>query len=353
MSNPADQDQRRLPPTEKRIRDFRREGRIALSRDLHGVAAMSGGAILGLSLATSSLGRIQSFAGGVFGNVDRLSSTEVLPALGAAFSGAALPAIGGALAGALVSTAGQLGFPPAFARLRFDPSRLFAPQAVAQILAPKAAAGRALKSTAKLLTIVAAGAIGLHAEWQRFLADPALEPTHLLPRLVSASLHVTLWAGLPLAALAVLDFALARRRIQAQMRMTPEELKRELREQEGDPAIKRRRRQRMKELTKRRVVAAVKSADVVVVNPTEFAVALRYRSKRDRAPRVVAKGKGHSAEHIRELARGFGVPIVPNIPLARFLFKAVPEGRTIPAEVYRAVAEIIAYVYRIQRRGPR
>jgi flagellar biosynthetic protein FlhB len=134
------------------------------------------------------------------------------------------------------------------------------------------------------------------------------------------------------------------------MRMTPEEFKREHREQEGDPHIKRKRRQRMRELAQRRLHAAVKGADVVLVNPTEYAVALRYRSDEDRAPRVVAKGRKHQAERIREIARKEGVPIVAQPPLCRLVHKLVPENREIPAQLYHAVAEVLAYVYRLKNR---
>jgi flagellar biosynthetic protein FlhB len=112
--------------------------------------------------------------------------------------------------------------------------------------------------------------------------------------------------------------------------------------------LKGKRRQRMRELAKRRLAAAVANADVVVVNPTHYAVALRYDSERDRAPVVVAKGTDETAEKIRELARKHSVPILPRPPLARALHKQVKEGRAIPANLYRAVAEVLAYVYRIR-----
>ena len=133
--------------------------------------------------------------------------------------------------------------------------------------------------------------------------------------------------------------------------MTQTEIKREFREQEGDPTNKRRRKQRMRELARRRVAQAVKKADVVLVNPTEYAVALRYNADEDRAPRVLAKGRGAPAERIRELARQNGVPIVAEPPLTRMIYKLVPEGREIPAALYKAVAEVLAYVYRLRRRS--
>jgi len=163
--------------------------------------------------------------------------------------------------------------------------------------------------------------------------------------------HLALYAGPVRAILAAVDYVQQRRNLMTRMRMTRQEAKREHREMEGDPAIKRRRRQRMRELARRRVAQAVQKADVVLVNPTEYAVALRYDADADRAPRVLAKGRNEAAEHIRELARKHGVPIIPEPPLCRLIHKLVPEGHEIPAQLYKAVAEVLAYVYKLRRRA--
>jgi flagellar biosynthesis protein FlhB len=159
-----------------------------------------------------------------------------------------------------------------------------------------------------------------------------------------------LWFVVPaLAVVAAVDYMLSRRKINEQMKMTSEEVKREHRESDGDPMMKGKRKQKMKELAKRRMAAAVATADVVIVNPTHYAVALRYDDKQDRAPVVVAKGMDESADKIREVARQKGVPILSRPPLARALHKHVKEGRAIPSNLYKAVAEVLAYVYRLKR----
>ena len=107
----------------------------------------------------------------------------------------------------------------------------------------------------------------------------------------------------------------------------------------------------MKQMAKRRMQAAVAKADVVIVNPTHYAVALRYDDKQDAAPVVVAKGVDEYAAKIREVARKHGVPVLSRPPLARALHKAVKEGRPIPGNLYKAVAEVLAYVYRLKRRA--
>jgi flagellar biosynthesis protein FlhB len=146
------------------------------------------------------------------------------------------------------------------------------------------------------------------------------------------------------------DVAFQRFRFMKRMRVSKEELKRELKEDEGDPLIKGKRKQRARELAKQRVRIEVPRADALIVNPTHVAVAIRYRKDEGKAPRVTAKGKGVLAEHMRELAREHGVPIVQDVPLARLLHRKVKVGRAIPADTYKAVAAILAFVYRMTSR---
>lgn len=148
------------------------------------------------------------------------------------------------------------------------------------------------------------------------------------------------------------DFALVRYRYGKRMRMTKEEAKREYREESGDPALRNRRRRRHRELAMGQAKKEVPRADALIVNPTHIAIAIRYRSDRDPAPRVTAKGKGVLAETMRDLARANGIPIVEDIPLARLLFKRVKVGRCVPAETFKAVAAVLAYVYRVLGRNP-
>ena len=145
------------------------------------------------------------------------------------------------------------------------------------------------------------------------------------------------------------DFGWERFRHLRRMRMSREDLKEEHKESEGDPHLKARQRQLRQQASRRRMMAAVPRATVVVTNPTHYAVALAYE-KDSGAPRVVAKGMDSMAGRIREAAREAGVPLVPNPPLARALYK-LELGREIPPDHYAAVAEIIAFVWR--RRGGR
>jgi len=257
------------------------------------------------------------------------------------------PALIGAAAGALVATASQLGWPPAFRPLGFDLGRISPLKNLMNTFSPAGMVRRAGTAVAKLLLI---GAIVVLALRHHVVGD-TLEAGSL-GALAWSLVRRAMWLVLgALGALAAIDYFLARRRITAQMRMSTQEVKRDAREQDGDPAVRGRRKQRMRELAKRRIAAAVISADVVVVNPTHYAVALRYDDQRDAAPTVVAKGTDEQAEKIREIARANGIPVLSRPPLARALWKHVKEGRAVPPNLYRAVAEVLAYVYRIRHRS--
>jgi flagellar biosynthetic protein FlhB len=135
------------------------------------------------------------------------------------------------------------------------------------------------------------------------------------------------------------------------LRMSRQEIKDELKQTEGDPQVRARLRQIRTERARRRMMAAVPDADVVITNPTHFAVALKYDPAAMTAPRVIAKGADLVAERIRDLARENDIPLVENPPLARALFSSVELEQEIPTEHYKAVAEIISYVFRLKGRA--
>lgn len=147
-----------------------------------------------------------------------------------------------------------------------------------------------------------------------------------------------------------LDFALTKYRYLQGLKMSKEELKREAKDDEGDPKIRARRKAKHRELARGRAAIEVPKADALIVNPTHIAVAIKYEPGKHRAPVVTAKGKGELAEYMRELARTHGIPIYQDIPLARLLHKKVKVGRAVPSETYKAVAAVLAFVYRVTRR---
>jgi len=154
-----------------------------------------------------------------------------------------------------------------------------------------------------------------------------------------------------LLVLAICDYGWQRWQYEQDLKMSREEIKEEFRRMEGDPMIKHRRRQVQQQLAMQRMRYDVPKADVVITNPTELAIAIRYDAETMSAPRVVAKGQGYMAEMIRRIAVEHGVPIVERRPLAQALYRSVEIGQEIPREFYGAIAEVLAYVYEIARRG--
>lgn len=154
-------------------------------------------------------------------------------------------------------------------------------------------------------------------------------------------------AALALLLLGFIDYARQRRRYVKGLSMTKQELRDEHKETEGNPQIKQRVRRLQRQYSRRRMMSDVEKATAVIVNPTHFAVAIRYDPNGGGAPKVVAKGKNYLALRIRERAVRHNVPLVENPPLARTLYQSVAIGQEIPAHLYRAVAEVLAYIYRL------
>jgi flagellar biosynthetic protein FlhB len=158
--------------------------------------------------------------------------------------------------------------------------------------------------------------------------------------------------GVFLLIIGVADYYWNRRKFENSIKMTKQEVKDEAKNAEGNPEIRAKIRRKQREIALRSMMADVPKADVVITNPTHYAVALQYRPKDMAAPTVVAKGKGYVALKIRDIATQNGVPLVENKPLAQSLVKAVEVGQQIPSSLFKAVAEVLAYVYKLRAMRP-
>jgi len=222
-------------------------------------------------------------------------------------------------------------------------SRLFSTQSAAELA----------KALLKLAIVGAVAFFNLRADANAvfLLGEQGVAPYFAgLSRMVGGLLGKS---GLALLVLGGLDYLFQRWQHEQDLKMTKTEVKDEARQQEVDPKIKARIRSMQRDLSRRQMMAAVPQATVVITNPTHLAVALRYERGAIPAPRVVARGAGYLAERIKTLAREAGVPIVEDQPLARSLYRHVKVGEFIPAALYQAVAQILAYVYSLQGQGPR
>ena len=328
----------------KRVKEFRKRGDIALSRDMVSAATLMGGVIALVACSGIAAKAIIDLTRNAALATDGRSTSWLPSASLKAFVSAAGPVMIGAFIATLIAMLGQVGWPPALKALSFDLSRLNPLANMTNTWGLGAMVRRTGSAIAKLVVVGAIVWFGLGSSMTSHGVD-AGGLGAMAWKIVTRALWLVLGA---LATLGAIDYILARRRISGQMKMSADELKREHKESEGDPLVRGKRKQRMKELAKRRMAAAVATADVVIVNPTRYAVALRYDDKQDRAPVVVAKGVDEAAEKIREVARKHGVPVLARPPLARALHKHVKEGRAVPANLYRAVAEVLAYIYRLR-----
>ncbi len=186
--------------------------------------------------------------------------------------------------------------------------------------------------------------------WENLQAFSTLPLTGLVSGAakVGSSVMALMWrAAMLFLIVGLVDLFRQRRRHQSQLKMTKQEIRDEVKESEGNPQTKQRIRRIQRDVIRRSMMKEVPKATAIIVNPTHYAVAIRYSMETQAAPKVVAKGKNYLARRIREIAMEHNVPIVENQPLAQALYKSVEVGQEIPAHLYRAVAEILAYLYRL------
>jgi flagellar biosynthetic protein FlhB len=207
-----------------------------------------------------------------------------------------------------------------------------------------------LKALIKLLVVGWVAYSFLRVNMEKMLALGQLDLRSGVSDWVSLAIAMMWRVGIAYLILAIIDYIYQRWQFYKNLRMTKEEVKEEYKSSEGDPAIKGRIRQQQQQMARRRMMSAVPKADVIITNPTHYAVAVKYDSHSMQAPRVLAKGTLLVAQRIVDIARNHTIPVVQNIPLARTLYAAVDIDQEIPSELYMAMAEVLAYVYRLRDR---
>jgi flagellar biosynthesis protein FlhB len=206
---------------------------------------------------------------------------------------------------------------------------------------------------AKILFLVIVSAAVLWSTMQLFLpqiaATPAMPLETSTDLLRTIFLRIITYIGVAITVLASADFFIQRWRFEEGIKQTKAEVKEDNKALEGNPLIKGKIRAIQRESARRRMMDRVKDANVIVTNPTHYAVALEYRPESMTAPRVIAKGRGWIAQKIKEKGREHDIPTVENVPLARALYRSVSVDQEIPAELYKAVAEVLAFVFRVRK----
>ena len=344
--------ERELPASQKRLDEARESGQIPRSRELTTAALLLAGAAALMAAGPMLVRQTAEFVHNGL-TVSRLSAFDTKIALGqAGLMGGqgllvALPVLGALFAAALFAPLAVGGWVFSTDAIKVDFARLNPLKGLANLLSAHSATELG-KAVAKVALI--GGVLGwlIWRDQVAFVAPLGQAPGVAL----AAAGHIVLQDFLIMAALLLLiaaaDVPLQIWQHGRGLRMSAEELKREARETEGDPKIKGKIRARQREAARRRMMSAVPKADVVVTNPTHYAVALSYQGASMRAPKVVAKGADVVAARIREIAAAHGVPLLEAPPLARALYAHAELEAEIPAALYNAVAQVLAYVFQLR-----
>jgi flagellar biosynthetic protein FlhB len=340
--------------TPYRRQKAREEGQVVRSQDLASAALL----IAGLSVLWYFSHGLADFLGnlttehlgtGAWLSLDTQTTAHHVAAVTAQLAVKVLPILALLLLGAVLTHLGQFGFLYLPQKLALDWQRLNPLPNFQRIFSLTSAVhlGFGLLKVALILAVAAWCVWGERTRMVALTEQSAAEIGIYL-------LEVLLWTGLKiggaLAVLALFDYGFQYWKHEQDLRMTTQEMKEEIKQQQGDPQIAQRRRQIQRQMAVRRLASVVPKADVIVTNPTELAVALEYDAEKMAAPTVVAKGAGVLAQRIRRLGLENNVPIVERKELARALYANVEIGQQVPAEQYAAVAEVIRYVYQLKRK---
>lgn len=345
-------------PTPKRRQEAREKGQVARSADLNGAVILLAGlcalAAAGPMMAERMAMAMREFLGliatpGVVEDPGGVGQV-LLRALG--HVGVAIAPVAATCAvGAFLVCVGQVGWKPSGKALRPDPKRMNPLQGAKNIFGPNALV-ESVKSVAKVGVVGAIVAMALLPQLDSLGGLIGIEPAALGVRLADDVQGLFLRAGIAYLAIGAADYVWQRHRTEKSLKMDLHEVKEEQKGQALPPEVRAAIRRRQIQASRARMMQAVPEADVVVVNPTHFSVALKYDGV-SAAPVVVAKGADLIALRIRELAAEAGVPVVPEPPLARALHASCEIGEEIPEELYVAVAQVLAWVFRQRGRTVR
>lgn len=342
------------PATPRRRQEARERGHVARSQDLSSAAVLLAAIVALKWYGGDMLAALSDLMRGILEEAGRfeISPTNVRSygiVAGLAMGRVLLPILLAVVGAGIAVNLLQIGFLFTGASLEFRLDRID----------PIAGFGRIFswRGVVRLVSVVLKMAIIGTIVWvtlrdheQAFLSLMDMDVQEIVRYLLAVAWTMSIRVGIALLAFALLDYGYQRFQYELDLRMSRQEVQEELKRLEGDPEIKRRRRRIQRNLALQRMMAAVPRAAVIITNPTELAIAIEYDPKEHDAPRVIAKGAGYVAERIREIAGENGIPIVRKPDLAQVLFRTVEVGRTIPVDLYKAVADILAYVYRITGR---
>ncbi len=353
----SDKSDRTEKPTPKKLADARKKGQVAQSREIP--SAM---------ILLASLGFFYFAGGFMFQRLEGLIAGSYLqlndPVLQNALSASALarwcfdevlvilmPIMLTLMVVGILANVSQFGFLIKEDALMPDFKKINPLSGLRRLVSLKSLVELG-KSVFKIIFIGSIAYLILKQDLDVIPTLTQMEVAHIMVFTGESAFKIAFFVCLGLIVLAATDFAYQRWQHQKELMMTKQEIKEERKLMDGDPQIKSRIRSMQIEMARRRMMEMVPEADVVITNPTHLAIAIQFDAETMAAPTVVAKGADHMAQRIRETAQTHDVPLVENKPLARSLYKTTEIGDPVPVELYQAIAEVLAYVYRLKGMRP-
>jgi flagellar biosynthesis protein FlhB len=343
-------------PTSKRLRDAAERGQVARSKEVQDVVQLSAALLTLTWMGSYMVTSLAAKVGAGLSQIDTVAHRTVMPseltAIATGYLGQLLLIVGPVMATAVVAglaaVSAQGGWNVSWQPLQPNLSKLSPANGLKRLVPTKAG-----------LDLVRVGLVSIALAWVAYgVVMPFVEGSALMSRVSVADASAQTWttvvtlakrALIVFGSIAAADYLLKRYQLRKSLKMTKQEVKEEQKMLEGNPEIKGRVRRLQREMARRRMLAAVPKATVVITNPTHYAVALEYKRDAMAAPRVVAKGVDHVAERIKAVAREHGVPTVENVTLARALYANAEIDDVIPADLFEAVAEVLAYLVRLKQ----
>jgi flagellar biosynthesis protein FlhB len=341
--------------TPKKRKEAREKGQVARSTDLQGAVVLIAGIV---AIGSAGPGLVQRMGDVMRGAIEQMSDPSIVSkqgigllmlSAGKATLLAVAPIALACMLGGIASSVGMVGFRPSGKALKPDFRRINPLSGAKNLFGPNALVETG-KSIAKVGVVAAIVAVALLPKLPEFGGMVGLSPTDFGSILATDMGSLVKRAAFAYLFIGLADFAWQKRRTEKSMKMDKQEVRDEAKNANLPAEVRSMIRRRQMEASRKRMMANVPTADVVVTNPTHYSVALRYDTSRADAPEVVAKGKGIIALRIRELAAEHGVPVIPDPPLARGLYASVEIGHLIPEEFFGAVAAVLAFVYRTAAR---
>ncbi|MGN0665194.1 MAG: flagellar biosynthesis protein FlhB [Huintestinicola sp.] len=348
--------------TSKKRKDARKKGQVLKSQDVAAVVSifivffvlrLTGK--LTWNVLSDTMERYLSMAGKGIGSIEQVGPKSVYTSVMLDLTKTSAAAAGIVLAAstivAIFATGIQTKFLITFERIKFKLSKLNPINGIKSKFSVKAMFEIG-KSLLKMVVLVAVVYGQVKKRLPEFMRLMYMEPVEAVPYIAKSVFSIVMLVAGTFVAIAAVDFLYQRYSFEKDLMMTKQEVKEEFKQMEGDPHIKGKRRSIQQKMAYARMMQNVSEADVVIRNPTHFAVAIKYDSEKNTAPVVVAKGQDMAALRIVDIAAEHNVPSVENVPLARALYEKVEIEREIPPEFYHSVAEVLAFVYDLKKKQP-